>query len=107
MNLVTLAHQKMHSLHVDMVKTVLEYVKRILTIFGVLQQEVAQQADSSEELANVFAAYRASVRQAAKSKEDFSTFFKLSDLVRDQLGEIGYIIDDHGDESVIRKNLDQ
>lgn len=83
-----------------------DFVKRILKIYGI---EISVKNDGEEneklKILEILGNYRKSVRSLAKKKSDFKEFYVISDDVRQQLTEIGFILEDSGKETIIRKKL--
>ncbi len=95
-------NSRISTIHSDIIRFVLNYLNFILSIFGI--NEIINQFSSNEEkIANLLANYRNDVRTAAKQNSSSSTYFSISDKVRESLKEFNYTIDDSKDNSLLRK----
>ncbi|KAL6120700.1 hypothetical protein NUSPORA_02528 [Nucleospora cyclopteri] len=101
-NMITSLNTEMRNLHVDTLRAFLNYIKKILSIFGVISVE-EDCNECEEQLALILNEFRSEIRQAAKTQSNSDKLFKLCDQVRDKLTELGYFIDDKQSASTIRK----
>ncbi|ELA47306.1 cysteine-tRNA ligase [Vavraia culicis subsp. floridensis] len=99
LNLVTIMHQKMYNCSGQIVQLVLDYIKKILSMLGL---EAKQEMEESM-LPNIICNFRSEVRRLCKEKKGAQELFHACDVVRDEMVDAGYVIEDKGSESVIRK----
>lgn len=102
LNLVTLMHQKMYNVQGQVVAVVLGYVKRVIGTLGLME---ARESGGETLVPNIICKFRNEVRMMAKEKRGWKEVFAACDGVRDEMLEAGYVIEDKGGESSIRKAI--
>lgn len=83
---------------------ILEYVKKICRIFGLNFLEIKESSDDLK-LAEIICKFRNDIRIFAKEKRNHSELFGLCDNIREELNELGFIIEDKGKESLVRRKI--
>lgn len=102
LKLIASTNLEIKTLHSDVIRAILSFVRRILGIFGILK-DASTASDKSEDIAAILCDFRSKVRAAAKAKEQHTAFFSFSDDARDSLKQLGFVIDDSPTGSVLRK----
>ncbi|KAI4292829.1 cysteinyl-tRNA synthetase [Pancytospora philotis] len=102
LELISTTNQSMRTLHSDALAGIYAFVVRIMGIFGI-QRTAAKSEGREDELVALLSEYRAKVRDAAKLKEAPSVFFGLSDTLREDVKQFGFVIDDTREGSFVRK----
>lgn len=78
------------------------YVRRISEVFGLLAKR--NETDRGSEIADILCRFRARVRRAAKEK-GHPELYGICDEIREELKEAGYLIEDSGKESLVRRAI--
>ncbi|ELQ74078.1 Cysteinyl-tRNA synthetase [Trachipleistophora hominis] len=99
LNLITIMHQKMYNCSGQVIQLVLDYIKRILSMLGL----EAKQEIEEDMLPSIICNFRSEVRRLCKEKKGVQELFHACDVVRDEMVDAGYVIEDKGNGSVIRK----
>lgn len=101
LQIITTVNQVINELHSDVLKMTAKFIFRIGGILGLIDSSKERVDDSG--IINLLAKFRADVRKAAKSKCENKVFYELSDQIRDEIKQYGYVIDDKADGSLIRR----
>ncbi|EPR78928.1 Cysteinyl-tRNA synthetase [Spraguea lophii 42_110] len=101
LNLISVMNQKIDTLTNSTILAVKNFIEKILRILGVITEEVNKTEDN--DVLDILGEYRNAIRKLAAKKKDHSEFFAESDKLREKLKEKGYIIEDNGKDSRIRK----
>ncbi|KAF7701586.1 Cysteine--tRNA ligase [Cucumispora dikerogammari] len=101
-NLIGTCNTKFETVSSETLSMASQFIKRILNVFGL---EMKQETKDDDNLLKILSDYRTNIREKAKAKADYSEFFDLSDKIREQLKVCGYILEDKGLVSSIRKEV--
>lgn len=101
-SLVGTCNTKFQDVSSDTLKLVSSFIKKILNIFGM---EIKEEINDNYNIIKILANYRKDVRSLAKKKASYNEFFNISDKVRISLKEYGYVLEDKGDNSIIRRDI--
>lgn len=103
-DIVSSTNQHVKILHTDVLRQILNYVVKILGVFG-LDFDKKVTSVNEEKLAELLKDFRSEIRVGLKTKADNKTLFTICDKVRESIKELGYTIDDSGNESIIRRSI--
>ena len=101
-NLITNVNTVISDLSTDILYNILTYIKKILDIFGIIEDHQIQD-ELSEKFANILNNFRMQIRQSLRNKATFKELFTICDKIRDEVKTVGYQIEDTKDHSIIRK----
>lgn len=101
-NMITVMHQKMPYCTGQTVQAVLAYVKKVLAVLGL---EGREEVASGDALPQLLCTFRNEVRRVCREKGAYRDIYRVCDAVRDDLSEMGYIIEDSGTGSSIRRRV--
>lgn len=79
-----------------------DYIKSIVDVFG-LDEEKTQESEGEERIAQMLSGFREDVRRLAKQKESHGAFLGRCDQVREDVKDLGYVIEDSVSGSSIRR----
>ncbi|ORD97812.1 SYC [Hepatospora eriocheir] len=100
---VSEVNKEINALNTDILRLIINYIKDMLNLFGIYKEENKSESLVEEKLALVLNDYRNDIRRLVKSNSDKKEYFILSDNLRNKVSELGYIIEDTGSKSIIRK----
>ncbi|EJW01615.1 hypothetical protein EDEG_03840 [Edhazardia aedis USNM 41457] len=103
LDLISFYYANEDSINNHLLYEICVYVKRILNAMGFIGEETKQDDSCTNFVLDVLNDYRNDIRDLCKKKSEFKDFYTASDKVRDKLKEKGYIIEDKGKDSRIRK----
>jgi len=106
LQMISLVNSNIFILHSDIVGIARKYVVKIMKIFGVYSEGMGESAGSELKLANLLKDFREKVRIAAKSKAEPKVYFDLSDGLRDEIKDCGFVIEDNKHGGSLRKDLE-
>ncbi|TBU05182.1 cysteine--tRNA ligase [Hamiltosporidium magnivora] len=102
LNLITVIHQKIENLSIRVIYVAKQYVVSILNLLGVVEEKKG--FDSlDQDVLKLVCDFRANVRKYSKEKKEHKHYFELCDKLREDFKTHGYLIEDKGEESRIRK----
>ncbi|KAG0436044.1 Cysteine--tRNA ligase [Dictyocoela muelleri] len=101
LNFISQINESVEFLSSDVLNIFYDFIKKILKILRIESEAASVMIKNN--LPQILCNYRNEIRKAAKEQKNFNYFFKLSDDVRDAVKEEGFIIEDKGKESFIRK----
>lgn len=99
---INVVNQSIEGISKGIKLAIYEYLTQILRTLG-LSRERSTINVGDEEVLRILSSFRGDIRNVCKAKGAISDFYKVTDVLRDRLKESGYIIEDKGDESRIRK----
>ncbi len=102
--IVSMLNPNLYEHHNDVLRYSLGFIKRFLTLFGLMNESKNsdKEEDVEKNLAMILNSFRNEVRNGIKSKNSPVEMYKICDKLREDVGLLGYVIEDKG-ESVIRK----
>ncbi|KAL0265869.1 UNVERIFIED_CONTAM: hypothetical protein PYX00_011586 [Menopon gallinae] len=80
------------------------YIRRMCRIFGLLGGEDAGWG-AELDVARILCKFRGEVRKFARERRPHSELYKMCDEVREELRQAGYVIEDSGDSSSVRRRV--
>ncbi|KRH94219.1 cysteine-tRNA synthetase [Pseudoloma neurophilia] len=116
LNFIAVCNQKMYEINGQLLENVVEWINEILEVFG-LKKDVDENYDTiletknkdatgdAEKMANLIKEFREQIRNNLKQK-DTKGLYTTCDNVRDKLREFGWILEDKGNESILRRCRD-
>jgi cysteinyl-tRNA synthetase len=101
LELISFTNIRLKACSTSAVLMVRDYVKRMIGILGLSEEKAVEM--NAEPIAELLNSFRSQIRQLAKKKEGYQEFFKACDTVREGIKEFGFVIEDDGVRSSIRR----
>ena len=102
LELVSFTNSKLDLVSACTLYQVRDFVKRILDILGINKEEKVRDEDS-ENLAKLINIFRNKIRMALKEGVNKKDLYNICDEVRDNLKDLGYVLEDSKLETLIKK----
>ncbi|EEQ82856.1 hypothetical protein NCER_100366 [Vairimorpha ceranae BRL01] len=102
LELVSFTNSKLDLVSACTLYQVRDFVKRILDILGINKEEKVRDEDS-ENLAKLINIFRNKIRMALKKGVNKKDLYNICDEVRDNLKDLGYVLEDSKLETLIKK----
>jgi len=100
---ISTVNQNIEKINFGLANAIKEYFNKLLRIFGLIDDEVKKDDSKEEKLLELINGLRNDIRDLCKKKSESKEFFGVCDKLRDDVKKLGYIIEDKGDKSIIRK----
>lgn len=103
-DLVSSVHKRAENVDSAVLAMVGSYVAKMCRIFGLLAEERAEKG-AEFEIARLLCSFRGEVRKFAKERRPHAELFKMCDEVREGLKRMGYVIEDSGASTSVRRRV--
>jgi len=104
LSLISEVNNDIKIIHTDILSGILNFIKRISGVFGIVWAGSKQEDGKGEEIAQLLADFRNKIKISLKAKNEAKDYFKLCDEAREKLRDFGFIIDDLPDGPILRKS---